>query len=168
MCIFISFYLHKSMATYPSASLPDPSSAPLNPKLPHQQMDEAKPGKDCPTFNKDLSLGTESSRVKTTSLSCQPSGKLSSCKPSSCKQCQLCSHFQLELIRWGRCDVLNVLVLGRAPACILHEPFFSQPKAVLPLAQFKQPTRDEASLNRLKPNAYYQYPSAKCRSETPC
>lgn len=163
MCIFICFYLHKSMATYPSASLPDSSTVPLNPKPPHQQMDEAKPGKDGPTFNKDLSLGTESSRVKITSSSCQPS-----CKPSSCKQCQLCSHFQLELIRWGRCDVLNVLVPGRAPACILHEPFFSQPKAVLPLAQLKQPTGNEASLNRLKPNAYYQYPSAKCRSETPC
>ena len=185
----ICFYLHKSMTIYSSASLSDPSTVPLNPKQPHQYIDEATPGKDWPILNKDLSLGIESSRSKSTSSSCQPSScqpsscqssscqssscQSSSCqpssyKPSSCKQCQFCSHFQLELVRWGRCSVLNVLVPGQAPACILHEPFFSKPKAVLPLAQLKQPTRNEEPLNRLKSNAYYQYPSTKGRSETPC
>ena len=104
------------------------------------------------TTEKDIK--TESS----SSNSCGPQPK-----SSACKQCQFCSHFQLELTHWGHCSALSVLVPGQATACILHEPCFSERKTLVPLAQLQRPSMNEESLKALKSTSYYQYPSADCQ-----
>ena len=39
-------------------------------------------------------------------------------------ECCFCRYFQLEGVRWGHCEILNVTVKGNCPACAISKPFF--------------------------------------------
>ncbi|MDJ0650001.1 MAG: hypothetical protein QNJ60_15010 [Xenococcaceae cyanobacterium MO_188.B19] len=39
-------------------------------------------------------------------------------------KCCFCRYFQLEGVRWGHCEILNVEVKGNLLACAIAEPFF--------------------------------------------
>ena len=125
------------------------SAAPLNPKSAHPPIDEATRAKAWPVFNdKASSQKIDPSQKIALSQTIDPAKAIP--QESSCRQCQFCSHFQLELTHWGRCSALSVLVPSQASACILHEPYFSQQKTVVPLTQLQQPTTTKKTLNALK------------------
>lgn len=39
-------------------------------------------------------------------------------------KCCFCRYFQLEGVRWGYCEILNVEVKGNLSACAVAKPFF--------------------------------------------
>ena len=187
-CLYLRFYLYKSMVIYPSVSLSTSiTNVPFNPKSTTAQTVEDSSVKDWSVLNDESSKSVTHSSSRTVkdssikdwsviddkssqlenesskSVERSPANALESqSKSSSCKQCQFCSHFELELTHWGRCSALSVLVPGQAPACILHEPCFSGSDMTVALTQLQRSTINDEALNAWESETCYQYSSADC------